>query len=106
MAISSVITVVPFQVGEQLNDYWKFRVYKIVICLKCQNLKKLQRMEKYKNWSHYYVKVHGTYERSCLYLLLNLHKLFYLLPKWILKYKVIIWHPSDCLKRYYGSVQE
>jgi hypothetical protein len=56
MAISSVITVVPFQVGEQLNYYWKFRVYKIVICLKCQNLKKLQRMEKYKNWSHYYVR--------------------------------------------------
>jgi hypothetical protein len=117
-----------------------------IICLKCQNLRKLQRREKYKNWwkpisfptssqsigvrypiidnivslsynwwnvmSRHFCKkirvenvaknlikwwrfkVQRTYQISFLYLLPKFHKLLLLLLNWILKDKIIIWHPS------------
>jgi hypothetical protein len=52
MAISSAVTVVPFSGWGVIESFLEISSYKIVICLKCQNLKKLQRMEKYKNWSN------------------------------------------------------
>jgi hypothetical protein len=51
---------------------------------------------KKRKWSHYDIEVLESkgkpYQRSCLYLLLRFHKLYFLLFRWM-KNKTIIQHP-------------
>jgi hypothetical protein len=48
--IEFVNIVVPFQVWWQLKYFWNNKIFKEIISLKCQNLKKLLGKKKYKNW--------------------------------------------------------
>jgi hypothetical protein len=43
-------------------------------------------------------------KQSCLYLLPNLHNFFKKLPKWILKIKIIIQHPSAKPEKVLGNL--